>query len=112
MAHFAEINENNIVVRVIVVDNSLEENGSQWCNEIYGGTWIKTSYNGKIRKNFAGIGYSYDPILDAFISPKPFNSWILDEATCQWISPIPKPTDNNFYFWDEETLKWIFVPIN
>lgn len=110
MAHFAEIDQNNIVTRVIVVDNALEPMGSQWCNKIFGGTWIQTSYNGKIRKNYASVGYSYDKELDAFIPPKPHDSWILNMNTCQWESPIPSPNDGNLYFWDENLKSWIKPP--
>ena len=89
MAHFAEIDENNIVKRVLVVDNSLEHRGADFLADDLGlgGTWIQTSYNGNIRKNFAGIGYSYDEARDAFIAPEPENNLGLDETTCQWIMP-------------------------
>jgi hypothetical protein len=89
MAHFAEIDENNIVKRVLVVDNSLEHRGADFlANDLgLGGTWIQTSYNGNIRKNFAGIGYSYDEVRDAFISPEPKDNLGFDETTCQWIMP-------------------------
>ena len=87
MAHFAEINEDNIVVRVLVTDNNDPngDEGYQWLIDNLGGTWIKTSYNGNIRKNFAGIGYTYDPVRDAFIPPKPEEGeWVLNEDTCIW----------------------------
>jgi hypothetical protein len=87
MAHWAEVNENNIVLRVIVGDNNdpAGDEGYQWLIDNLGGTWIKTSYNGNIRKNFAGVDYTYDPVRDAFISPKPEEgNWILNEDTCQW----------------------------
>ena len=87
MAHWAEINEDNIVLRVLVGSNDEPDEGYQWLMDNLGGTWIKTSYNGNIRKNFAGTGYTYDPIRDAFIAPKPFESWILNEDTCQWEEP-------------------------
>ncbi len=106
MAHFAEIDDRNIVKRVIVVDNSLESIGSQWCHDTFGGTWIQTSYNSTIRKNFASAGYYYNPILDAFIPPQPFMSWTLDETTCNWKSPIPYPEDGNVYRWNEFTRNW------
>ena len=105
MAHFAEIDQNNVVLRVTVVHDSLEANGAQWCHDTLGGTWVQTSYNGRIRKNFAGIGYTYDPARDAFIPPQPYPSWTLDEATCQWVPPVPMPTDG-MYVWDESTLAW------
>lgn len=85
MAHFAEINEDNEVLRVLVFDDTYT---SEDCTTLLGGTWIKTSYNGNIRKNFAGVGYSYDSIKDAFISPKPSNSIGFEEKTCKWIVPI------------------------
>jgi hypothetical protein len=90
MAHFAELDSNNIVLRVLVVPNEFETDGQNYlANEIgLGGTWIQTSYNGKIRKNFAGVGYTYDATRDAFIPPKPTNEIGFDEETCHWITPI------------------------
>jgi hypothetical protein len=111
MAHFAEIDDRNIVKRVIVIDNSLESIGSQWCYDTFGGTWIQTSYNANIRKNFAGIDYYYDAFLDAFIPPQPFRSWVLDETTCTWIPPVPYPDDGNVYRWNEFTRNWQQVEI-
>ena len=95
MSHFAEINENNIVLRVLVGDNndSAGDEGYQWFVNNLGGTWIKTSYNGKIRKNFAGIGYTYHELKDAFIAPKPEDAIGFDEDSCQWIVPEIQ-TDN------------------
>jgi hypothetical protein len=87
MAHWAEINEDKIVLRVLVGSNDEPDEGYQWLMDNLGGTWIKTSYNGNIRKNFAGTGYTYDQIRDAFIAPKPFESWILNEDICQWEEP-------------------------
>ena len=96
MAHFAQLNEENLVTQVIVVasqdtvDKDGVENeaiGVEFCTNLLGGRWKQTSYNGNIRKNYAGIGYTYNETLDAFISPKPFNSWLLDETTCQWKAP-------------------------
>ncbi len=122
MAHWAEIDENNIVLRVTVGDNNDSNNdeGYQWLIDNLGGTWIKTSYNTRngvhqndgtpLRKNFAGIGHTYDPIRDAFIPPTPFPSWILNETTCQWESPVPYPTDGPAYCWDEATLTWVELP--
>jgi hypothetical protein len=119
MAHWAELNENNIVTRVLVGDNNDPSNdeGYQWLINNLGGTWKKTSYNTiagqhtnggtPFRKNYAGVGYSYDEALDAFIPPKPFNSWILNEETCQWDSPVRLPDEENLYFWDEAELKWV-----
>lgn len=106
MAHFAEIDSNNIVQRVIVVHDSMEATGAEWCHDTFGGTWVQTSYNGRIRKNFAGIGYSYDPIRDAFLPPQPYPSWTLIEETCQWAPPVPMPTDG-VYLWDEQAQEWV-----
>jgi hypothetical protein len=106
MAHFAEVNENNIVTRVLVTDNSAVNEGLDWLQETFGGKWIQTSYNGNIRKNFAGIGFIYDSERDAFIAPKPFESWDLDEETCRWVAPIPYPTDGIIYTWNEADLDW------
>ena len=99
MSHFAKI-ENNIVTQVIVADNA------EWCEANLGGTWIQTSYNGNIRKNYAGIGMSYDSVRDAFIPPKPFDSWVLNEDTCQWDAPVAYPTDGIMYEWDETITDW------
>jgi hypothetical protein len=109
MAHFAEIDNDNVVLRVLVVDNSEEHRGQYFlANDLgLGGTWIQTSYNGNIRKNFAGLGYIYDSIRDAFIPPKPFPSWILNEETCRWDAPTPRPTSEGNWVWDEDTLQWI-----
>jgi hypothetical protein len=108
VAHFAEIDNNNIVLRVLVVGNDQEHRGQEFlANDLnLGGTWVQTSYNGNIRKNFAGIGYTYDTVRDAFIPQKPFDSWLLDEDTCQWNAPTPYPTDDKTYVWDEEQLEW------
>lgn len=111
MAHWAEIDENNIVIRITVGDNNDPngDEGYQWLVDNLGGTWIKTSYNGNIRKNFAGIGMTYDAERDAFITPKPFNSWILNEDTCNWEAPVQYPTDDKMYNWNEPTLSWVEV---
>jgi hypothetical protein len=114
MAHFAKL-ENNIVTQVIVVANQdiLDENGQEselkgidFCSNLLGGTWKQTSYNGNIRKNYAGVGYTYDEGRDAFIAPKPFASWLLDETTAQWKAPVDMPTDDKKYSWDEATTSW------
>ena len=105
MSHWAEIDENKIVLRVLVGNNSEPDEGEAFMNSL-GGTWVKTSYNGNIRKNYAGIGMSYDAERDAFIAPKPFDSWILDEETCRWEAPVAYPTDGIMYVWDEETTNW------
>lgn len=119
MAHFAQIDENNIVIQVIVADDKFEENGEEVFASEVGGVWKKTSYNtyanqhknGGIpfRKNYAGVGYSYNSTLDAFIPPKPFPSWILDEDTCIWQSPTPYPGSegDHGYTWNEELLDWV-----
>ena len=114
MAHFVRL-ENNVVVQGIVVSNQdtadehgveKEEIGIAFCSNLLGGTWKQTSYNGNIRKNYAGIGYTYDEGRDAFIAPKPFASWLLDETTAQWKSPVDYPTDDKKYTWDENTTSW------
>ena len=112
MAHFAEIDSDNIVLRVVVVPNEHETNGQDYlANEIgLGGTWIQTSYNNNIRKNYAGVGYTYDSTRDAFIAPQRFPSWVLNEDTCQWEAPVPYPTDGKYYDWDEATVNWVEVP--
>lgn len=109
MAHFAELDENNIVVRVLVTDNNLPNEGLDWLIANLGGTWVQTSYNGSFRKNFAGIGDFYDEGRDAFIPPKPYESWVLDEATCKYVAPIPKPDDDFYYVWDESAVSWIKI---
>ena len=117
MAHFAQINENNMVTQVIVVEQDTLNTG------LFGdpASWIQTSYNTRggqhpegrpLRKNYAGIGYTYDPTRDAFIPPKPFNSWGLNEETCLWQAPVPYPTDDKMYLWDEETVNWIERPMD
>jgi hypothetical protein len=105
MSHWAEIDENNIVTRVLVGNNSEPDEGEAFMNSL-GGTWVKTSYNGTIRKNYAGIGYSYDSSRDAFIAPKPFDSWELDEETCRWEAPVAYPTDGKMYTWNEDNTNW------
>ena len=101
MAHFAEIDNNNIVIRVLVFNDTYTESD---CTALLGGAWIQTSYNNNIRKNYAGIGYTYDSNLDAFIAPKPYNSWILDTDACIWEAPIEKPEGD--YTWNEDKLIW------
>lgn len=121
MAHFAQLNDNNIVIQVIVVGNDdikdsegneSELTGIAFCKSLIGANtiWKQTSYNATLRKNYAGIGYTYDEIRDAFISPKPYASWILNEANCRWEAPVAHPNDGNLYSWDEETTSWL--PIN
>ena len=119
MAHFAQLDANNVVTQVIVVGNKdtadasgaeKESIGVAFCERLFGGTWKQTSYNGNIRKNYAGIGYTYDAGRDAFIPPKPFASWVLNETTCQWEAPVPMPTDGKRYTWDEATTSWVEAP--
>ena len=116
MAHFAKLGTGNIVEQVIVVSNDIattEQAGSDFINKLYNtrDVWKQTSYNNNIRKNFAGIGYQYDQQRDAFIPPKPFNSWILNEDTCVWNAPVTKPIDDNRYTWNESTLTWDIVEV-
>lgn len=120
MAHFAELNADSIVQRVVVVDNDniLDENGHEsetigitFCKSLYGSDteWRQTSYNATFRKHYAGNGYTYSATLDAFIAPQPYPSWHLDETTCQWQAPVPYPTQGGAFFWDESLLRWISV---
>ena len=105
MSHWAEIDNNNIVLRVLVGDNNEPDEGYSWLIENLGGTWIQTSYNARIRKHYAGIGMQYDPNLDAFYSPQPYPSWTLD-GDCNWQPPTPRPEGEAFYTWNESTLEW------
>jgi hypothetical protein len=107
MAHFAQLDDNNVVLQVIVVSDEHEPNGEQWCHDFAGGRWKQTSYNARIRKNFAGIGFTYDEQRDAFIPLKQFPSWILDEETCQWVAPNPKPSTEYQYRWSELLGQWV-----
>ena len=104
MAHWAEIDENNVVLRVTVGDNNDLDEGYQWLMDNLGGTWVQTSYNNNFRKQFAGIGFTYDEVNDVFISLSPYPSWILDESF-DWQPPIPKPEEGT-WIWDEETKLW------
>lgn len=127
MAHFAKLDENNNVLAVHVVNNDVitvdgvesEQTGIDFLTGLHGHTlWKQTSYNGTIRKNYAGIGYTYDAGRNAFIAPKPYGSWVLDEATCRWEAPVPYPTvdleDPKRYGWFEPNQQWIEItgPIN
>jgi hypothetical protein len=114
MAHFAELDSNNVVLRVIVVDNKdtsdaygveKEHIGAAFCERVLGGTWKQTSYNGNMRKNYAGIGYTYHEDIDAFAAPQPYPSWTLD-ADARWQAPTPMPTDG-YYTWDEARTSWV-----
>ena len=126
MAHFARLDENNVVTEVIVVDNKElivpstgEEDeilGIAFCKKLFGGNWVQTSYNNRIRKNYACIGYTYDKQLDAFIPPQPYPSWILNNETAHWEPPIPKPEITpeqseleKEYKWNEESGQWDLV---
>lgn len=110
MAHYAFLDDNSIVTEVIVGIDETEliegKDPETWYGEFRDQRCVRTSYNGNIRKNYAGIGYSYDEGLDAFIAPKPFESWILDEETAQWVAPVAYPTDGLIYGWNEEELDW------
>jgi hypothetical protein len=117
MAHFAKLGTGNIIENVISINNSVitdsngieqEQLGVDFINKLYNtrDVWKQTSYNRNFRKNYAGIGYQYDQQRDAFIAPKPFNSWILNEDTCLWEAPIARPQDDNRYTWNESTLTW------
>lgn len=109
MAHYAFLDEDNIVTEVIVGIEETEliegKDPETWYAQFRGQACKRTSYNGNIRKNYAGIGFSYNEQLDAFIPPKPFASWVLDESTCQWVAPIPMPSDGEFY-WNEDLETW------
>ena len=117
MAHFAELDQNNIVTRVIVVanaDTSIdgkedEATGIAFCQSLFGPNtrWVQTSYSGSKRKRYAGVGYSYDSDLDAFIPPQPYPSWHLDPQTCDWAAPVPMPNDGAWYIWDESSQSWV-----
>ena len=120
MAHYAQIDSNNIVTQVIVIDNKdtadangveKEYIGAAFCERLFGGTWKQTSYNGNIRKNYAGIGYTYNADIDAFVPPKPYASWTLD-ANAHWQPPIPMPISEIpevYYTWNEESQNWAEV---
>lgn len=109
MAHWAEIDENNIVLRVTVGDNNDPDEGYSWLINNLGGRWIQTSYNANFRNKFAGIGDWYLEDLDIFISPKPYPSWTLNNETFNWEAPVIYPEDGLEYVWDEESLSWILV---
>jgi hypothetical protein len=104
MSHYAKV-ENGIVTQVIVAEQDVIDSG------MFGTGWIQTSYNSSIRKNYAGVGYSYDSIRDAFIPPKPYDSWLLDEDSCQWVAPTPMPNDGKKYAWDEATASWLELAV-
>lgn len=119
MAHFAQLDENNVVLQVIVVHNNelIDENnqeseakGIAFCQSLFPNTkWVQTSYNGSFRKHFAGIGSTYDPNRNAFIPRQPYKSWILNEETLLWEAPVPMPQDGKSYQWDGGKLSWVEV---
>jgi hypothetical protein len=124
MAHFTQLDANNVVTQVIVVANSdtadangveKEYIGAAFCEKLFGGTWKQTSYNGSIRKNYAGVGYTYNADIDAFVPPKPYASWLLNETTAQWEAPVAMPEDAGTgeppkrYTWDEATTSWVEI---
>jgi hypothetical protein len=124
MAHYAQLDENNVVTQVIVVDNKdcsdangveKEYIGAAFCEKLFGGNWKQTSYNGNIRKNYAGIGFTYNADIDAFVPPKPYASWVLDNETAQWNAPVAMPEDAGTgeppkrYSWDEATTSWVVL---
>jgi hypothetical protein len=126
MAHFAQLDENNVVTQVIVVSNNelldasgveREEMGIGFCQRLFGGNWKQTSYNHNFRKRYAGIGYTYNADLDAFVPPKPYPSWILDTDEANWKAPVPAPSDMGYgegqkmYMWNEETTSWDEVEV-
>lgn len=118
MAHFAKLDDNNVVLAVHVVNNDVitvdgvesEQVGIDFLSDLHGHPhWKQTSYNGTIRKNYAGIGYTYDAARDAFIAPQPYASWTLNENTCQWECPVAHPTDGKMYAWFEPNQQWIEI---
>ena len=119
MAHFAKIGKDNIVEQVEVVNNAVlmkdgeenEQQGVEFLQNLHGNRdlYIQTSYNNNFRKNYAGVGYTYDQTRDAFIPPKPFPSWVLNEDTCVWNAPTAMPDDGKMYDWDEDTTSWVIV---
>ena len=120
MAHFAELDENNLVINVVPAGDEFEFTGEELNQQVTGNVWKRTSYNTingihllggtPFRGNYAAIGYKYNQELDAFIPPKPFNSWVLNETTYTYIPPIPMPDASNQWMWDEENLQWIELP--
>jgi len=119
MAHYAKIGIGNIITKVHVLNNEVlmkdgeenEQQGLEFLQNLYNNKdlYIQTSYNGTFRKNYAGVGYTYDQTRDAFISPQPYPSWLLDEDTCRWEAPTPMPDDGKMYNWDEDTTSWVIV---
>jgi len=121
MAHFAKIDENNRVVNVTVVNNvelidstgkESEAKGIAFCQSLFGGNWVQTSYNSNFRVRYAGVGFTYDAQRDAFIPPQTYPSWVLDPVTLDWVAPVPYPQDGKNYWWDEATRSWVEVTPN
>jgi len=116
MAHFAELNAENVVLRVVVIGNAdtadangveKEHIGAAFCERLFGGTWKQTSYNGNMRKRYAGIGHTFNAALDAFVAPKPFASWVLNNTTAEWEAPVSMPVvEGKRYVWNEGTGSW------
>jgi len=128
MAHWAELDASNCVIRVTVANDENDADGYNWLIENLGGVWVQTSYNTRggvhytdgepsedqskaLRFNYAGIGFTYDEARDAFIPPKPFDSWVLDEDTCLWVAPVPMPDDGGQYTWDEDAGDWVSADV-
>lgn len=115
MSHWAELDENNVVTRVVVCDNNDPngDEGYQWLVDNLGGKWVQTSYNHNFRFRFAGVGFTYNEELDAFIEPSPYPSWIIDQNTTEWVAPVPKPSNTDaIYVWDEDKKEWVtYEPI-
>ena len=109
MRYFAEIDKNSLVIQVLLLDDNSITDGNDFFNKTLnlGGNWLETFLDSNERKNLAGVGFYYDNARNAFIAPQPFNSWVLDEITCQWDSPIPYPSDGKMYRWNEESLSWV-----
>jgi hypothetical protein len=121
MAHFAQVNNQYTVLQVATISNDSigdlpfpesEPVGRALCQQLYGvdTLWYQTSYNNSFRVRYAGIGYTYDPVLDAFLTPKPYPSWVLNTQTYDWQAPVPYPNDGKDYYWDEETQSWVVIP--
>lgn len=125
MAHFAKLDDTNTVIDCIVIDNANAPDPAPEYSEPLGqafiaslaqldlrleGTWKQTSYHGNFRKQYAGIGFTYDPVADVFIAPQPFPSWVLNPDTALWDAPVPMPTEGGPWVWDEDTMSWVEVP--